>query len=328
SSSFDLPCVEEEAEIGELVGEGGVGVGRGGLGLEDEEGLAHAGAEEPVVGVPVDLHLHLVDGDAVVAPELPLEVLDEHVDAAVDLDGHVHVRAAAAAAEVAAAALDADVVQLPLLVEPRPGQEPLLAEHVLLLAHHGRVPQRQRRPGPRPPERLLVLVAEQEHHLLAGDHRHVVVRHRLRLVGEPRRPQVPHHVHRPAVHLELLGPVLAPEVPRLHLHLARAAALIGAALDAAAAALVLAAAGRPLDGHLHAVGQQVPAPRDGDQPALPGDHRAVHQRHRALPRPGRRRRRRRRVRQLLLARREAGGHREQVLHPACPSPDSTKAPIH
>lgn len=92
------------------------------------------------MGVPVHLHLELVDGDALVASELPLEVPDEDADAAVDLDRHVDVRAAG---EVAAAALDADVVQLPPVAEPGLGHEPLLAEDVLLLAHQHRVLQRR-----------------------------------------------------------------------------------------------------------------------------------------------------------------------------------------
>jgi hypothetical protein len=52
-------------------------------------------------------------------------VLDENADASVDLDGHVDVLAGG---EVAAAALDADVVQLALFVEPGADEEPLLVE--------------------------------------------------------------------------------------------------------------------------------------------------------------------------------------------------------
>jgi hypothetical protein len=311
-SSLDLPCVQKQAEIRALVSVE-VRRGRRRLGLEDEQGVPHPRAEEPVVRVPVDLHLELVDGDALVAPELPLQVPDENVNGAVDLDHHVDVYAAA---EVAGAALDADVVQLALLVEPGLGEEPLLAEDVLLLAHQDGVLQRRPRPGP--PERLLLEVAEEEDDLLARDHRDVVVGQRLGLIGVPRAPEVPHDVDRLAVDLELLGAILAPEVPRLHLHLAGAAAALAAAIRAAglaplpAAALVLAAARRPFDRHGQAVGEQVPAPRYRDQAVVAGDARAVDQRHRALPRPGRRRGRRD-VRELLAGR-ETRRDREQVLH--------------
>jgi hypothetical protein len=279
--------------------------------------MPHPGAEEPIVCIPVHLHLELIDQDALVASELPLQVPDQNVDAAVDLDHHVDVNAAV---EVAAAALDADVVQLAPLVEPGPGEEPLLAEDVLLLAHQDRVLEGRPRPGA--PERLLLEVAEEEDDLLVRDDRDVVVRQWLGLVGEPGAPEVPDDVDGLAVDLELLGAVLAPEVPRLHLHLAGGggAAALGAsasfcgtacslALVVPAAALVLAAARRSLYRHGHAVREQVPAPCHGDEAVVAGDPRAVDQRHRALPGPGGRRS----VRELLAGR-ETRRNREQVLH--------------
>jgi hypothetical protein len=244
-----------------------VDLGRG-AGLEDEGRMRAWPAENPVVHVPDDLHRRLVDEHGLVSPELPLQVLDVDEHGAVHRDPHLRVPGHGERY------LDADLVLLsPRGVEPRARPERAAAEHALPAAHqHGVL---QRGPGLGPLVRVLLAVAEEEDHLLVADQRDVVPRGGLR-AGARRElggAEVPEHVDAAAAAAEVqrLAALLAPERPRLELH------LVGDVL-----------AVRRVDGDGEGLVDEALGPHGGDQPRRAVDLGQVH-RHRGALRRERRR---------------------------------------
>ncbi|KAM1170861.1 hypothetical protein ACFX15_020735 [Malus domestica] len=78
----------------------------------------------------------------------------------------------------------------------------------------------ERRPAASFSECVFFLIANEQNHLLFADNGDVVVRLWLRFAVEFGGLEVPDDVHGDAVHRELLGALLAPEVPRLELNFA------------------------------------------------------------------------------------------------------------
>lgn len=289
-TSLRLPRLEEEAVATFVADAAGAGAAaaaapvparRRRAGLEDEDGLRRrAAGEDPVVDVPEHLHRRLVDDHRLVAPELPLQAPDVHQHDAVHRDPHLRLP------RPGDGAVHDDLVVLSAGGERRAGGEGAPAGDALAARHeHGVV---ERRAGPGPLERVLLAVAEEEDDLVAAHQRHVVAGGGLRAARrELGRPEVPDDVEPVAVDVERLGAPLAPERPRLQLHLVAERPVVPGSGAAAAAAV---------DGDGEGLVDEGPVPHGGhvargavDLGAVDGDAGAVRRRRR-----GRRRRRRRR----------------------------------
>jgi hypothetical protein len=220
--SFHPPCLEEEAKVSPIILDAIPSTVlfylRRRTRLEDKDCLRTWSGEEPVVNVPDHLHRRLVDEQRLVAPELPLQALDVQQHEAVHRDPHFGIPAGARGGE---RAVDDDLVLLaPLGDEPRARREAAAAEHALPAAHQHGVLQRRARLGPF--ARVLHAVAEQEDDFVVAHQSDVVATGGLRAAArrELGRAQVPEHVDVvAAAHVERLAALLAPERPRLQLHL-------------------------------------------------------------------------------------------------------------
>ena len=311
TASFRPPCLKEETEVSpftlDAIPSAVLLDLRRCAGLEDEDRLRAWSGEEPVVHVPDDLHRRLVDEQRLVAPELPLQALDVQQHEAVHRDPHLGILAGARGGE---RVLDDDLVLLaPPGVEPRARREAAAAEHALPAAHqHGVL---QRRPGLGPLVRVLLAVAEEKDDLVVADQRDVVAAGGLR-AGPPRRElggaQVPEHVDAvAAAHVHRLAALLAPERPRLQLH------LVGDRSVAVAAAAAAAAGPGPVDGDGEGLVDEALAPDGGDEARDAVDLGEEH-RHRGALRRGGRRGRRPAGGGVVAGRRGIAGAPDTLLH--------------